>query len=151
MHELQNSGVHTAAPYTVTYNTFIGAYARVSKIVNKDASLKAERVLGDTIHLRNNINPLIAPEHRSYNQLISAWVNTKQLNSSEKSYWWWCRMREEYNETWNERIRPNVHTYNTVTVAFAWLGYAVKVENLLLEVLDQEGSNDMKLPNKGEA
>ena len=88
MHELQNSGVHTAAAYTVTYNTFIGAYARVSKIVNKDASLKAERVLGDTIHLRNNINPLIAPEHSSYNQFISAWVNTKQLNSSEKSYWW---------------------------------------------------------------
>ena len=48
----------------------------------------------------------------------------------------------EYNETVNEIIRPNIHTHNTVMEAFAQLGHAVKVEHLLLEVLDHEGSKD---------
>ena len=81
MHELQNTGVHAAAPDTVTYNTVIGAYARFTNKVNKDAPLKAEKVLRDMIHLRNNGNLLIAPDHRSYNHLISVWVKTKLPNS----------------------------------------------------------------------
>ena len=35
MNDLQNPGAHYAAPYTVTYNTVIGAYARVANKVNK--------------------------------------------------------------------------------------------------------------------
>ena len=85
MHELQNTGVHYTLPNTVTYNTSIGAYTRVAKKVNKDANLKAKKVLRDMVNLRNNGNPPIAPEHRSYNHLISAWVKNKQPKSSEKS------------------------------------------------------------------
>ena len=77
MQELQNSGFHAAAPYTVTYKTVIGACARVSNKVNKAAPLKAENLLRDMINLRNNGNTFIAPDHRSYNHLISAWLNTK--------------------------------------------------------------------------
>ena len=72
MHELKNAGVHAAAPDTVTYNTLIGEYLRVSKKFDKDAPLKAEKVLRDVIHFHNNVNPLIAPYHRYYNHLISA-------------------------------------------------------------------------------
>ena len=72
MHKLQNTGVRAAAPDTVGYNTVIGAYARVSNKVNKDAPLKVEKLLRGMIHLRNNINPLIMPEHISYNHLIIA-------------------------------------------------------------------------------
>ena len=57
-------------------------------------------------------------------------------------------MWEEYIETLNERIRPNVHTYNTVMADFSQLGHTVKVEHLLLEVLYHEGSKDTLLcPN----
>ena len=97
MHELQNEEVHAAAPDTVNYNTVIGAYARVFNNVNKYASLKEEIVLRDMIHLPNNRNPLIAPDYRSYNHLISAWVKTKQPKPAERSDWWLRRMGEEYN------------------------------------------------------
>ena len=57
-------------------------------------------------------------------------------------------MWEEYNETGNEIIRPNVHTYNTVMASFAQLGHAAKVKHLVLKVLDHEGSKDTSLrPN----
>ena len=72
MQELQNSGFHAAAPYTVTYKTVIGACARVSNKVNKAAPLKAENLLRDMINLRNNGNTFIAPDHRSYNHFIGA-------------------------------------------------------------------------------
>ena len=85
MHELQNSGVRDTAPDIVTYKTVIREYARVVKNVYKEAPLKAEKVVRDMIYLRNNINPIIAPYHRSYNPLISDWVKTKQLNSAEIS------------------------------------------------------------------
>ena len=77
-HELQNSVFRAEAPDTVTYNTVIGGYSRVSKKFNKYAPLKAEKVLRDMIHLRNNGNTLIALGHRSYNKLISSWVKTKK-------------------------------------------------------------------------
>ena len=85
MHELQNSGVRDTAPDIVTYKTVIREYARVVKNVYKEAPLKAKKVVRDMIYLRNNINPIIAPYHRSYNPLISDWVKTKQLNSAEIS------------------------------------------------------------------
>ena len=129
MHELQNSGVHAAAPDTVTYNTFIGEFKRVSNKVNKYDPLKAENLLRDMIHLRNIGSPIIAPDQRSYNHLISAWVKTKQPKSSEKSYWWLHSMREEYNGTGHDRTRPNFNTYNKVMAALAQLGHAVKVEH----------------------
>ena len=94
------------------------------------------------IHFRNNRNPLISPDHRSYNHLVLVWVMTKQLNSSEKSDWWLRSMWEECNETGNEIIRPNAHTYNTVMAYFAQLGHTVKVGRLLLEVLDHKRSKD---------
>ena len=101
------------------------------------------------IPLRNNQNPLIAPDHRSYNHLIRYWVKTKQLNSAEKSYWWLRRMWEEYNETGNDGIRPNVHTYNTIMVPFSQLVHTVKVKHLLFKVLDHNRSKDTLLrPNK---
>ena len=57
-------------------------------------------------------------------------------------------MWEEYSETGNEIIRPNVHTYNIVMADFAQLGHAIKAEHLLLEVLDHEGSKyTLLLPN----
>ena len=84
MHELQNAGVHAAAPDTVTYNTVIGAYARFSNKVNKDAPLKAEKVLRDMIHLRNNGNILILTEHSSYNHLVSVWLKTKKPNPDQQ-------------------------------------------------------------------
>ena len=57
-------------------------------------------------------------------------------------------MWEEYNETGNEIIIPNVNTYNTVMSYFSQLGYTVKVVHILLEVLDHEGSKDTLLrPN----
>ena len=132
MQELKNTGVHDAASYTFTYNTVIRAYARVTNKVNKYAPPKAEKVLKDMINLHNNINPLNVPDHRSYNHLISAWMNTKQPNSAEQSSWWLRRMWEDYNEAGNEIIRPNVHTYNTVMEYFSQLGHAVKVEHLIL-------------------
>ena len=101
MQELQNAGVRAVAPATVTTNTVIWAYVRVANKVNKDAHLKAENVLRDMIHLRNNGNPLIEPDHRSYNQFIIAWVNTKQPNSADKSDWWLHGMWEEHNEIGN--------------------------------------------------
>ena len=54
-------------------------------------------------------------------------------------------MWEDYNGTGNEIIRPNVHTYNTVMVDFAQLGHAIKFKQLLIEVLDHEGSKDTSL------
>ena len=83
MHELQNTGIHYTLPNTVTYNASIGAYTRVTKKVNKDAHIKVKKVLGDMINLRNNGNPLIAPKHRSYNELVIAWLMTKQPKSSD--------------------------------------------------------------------
>ena len=65
MHEFQNSGVHDEAPDTFTYNTYIGAYGRVTSKVNKDTPIKAKKVLRYMIHLCNNRNLLIAPDHRS--------------------------------------------------------------------------------------
>ena len=50
MHELQNAVVHDAAPYKVTYNTFIGVYAGFLNKFNKDAPFKAEKVLRDMFH-----------------------------------------------------------------------------------------------------
>ena len=100
------------------------------------------------IHLRNNVNPLIAPEHRYYNHLISACVKIKQPQSDEQTDWWLHRMWEEYIETRNEIIRPKVHTYNTVMENFAQLGHAVKAGHLMLEVLYHKGSRDTWLrPN----
>ena len=72
MHEFKNEIVHAAAPDTVTYNKGIGSYTRVTNKVSKDAPLKGEKVLRYIINLRNNGNPLIAPDHMSYNNLISA-------------------------------------------------------------------------------
>ena len=94
MHELQNTGVHAAAPDTVTYNTVIGAYARVANKVNKDAPLRAEKVLRDMIHFPITGKPLVAQDLMSYNQLISAWMKTKQPSSSDRSDWWLHRMWE---------------------------------------------------------
>ena len=73
MHELQNSGVHATASDTVTYDTCIGAYTISSNMFNTDAPLKAEKVFRGMIHLRNNGNLLVAPDHRSYDHLVSAW------------------------------------------------------------------------------
>ena len=148
MHELQNTGVHDAAPDTVTYNTVIGAYARVTNKVNKDTPLRAEKVLRDMIHFCNNGKPLVAPDHRSYNHLISAWMKTKQPSSSNRADWWLHRMWEKYNETGNEIIRSSVHIYNTVMADFAHLGHTVKVKHLMVDVLDHKGSKDTSLrPN----
>ena len=83
MHELQNVGVHAAAPDKVTYNTVIGLYTRVSNKFNKYSPLKSEKVLIDMIHFHNNRNLLIAPGNRSYNHLVSAWVNTKKPKPAE--------------------------------------------------------------------
>ena len=59
-------------------------------------------------------------------------------------------MWEEYNETINEIIIPNGYTYNTVMADFIQLGHAVKVEHLLLELLDHDQSKDTPLrPNNG--
>ena len=102
------------------------------------------------IHLHNNGNPLIAPDHRSYDHLVSDWVITRQPNSSEISDWWLHRMWEDYNETVDEIIRPNVHTYNKVMAYFSQLGHAVKVELLMSELLNHEVSKDTSLhPNTG--
>ena len=87
MHELQNEGVHSSARDTVTYNTVIGVYASFSNKVNKYSSLEAEKLLRDMIYFRNNRNPLIAPDHRYYNHLVSDWVITKQTNSAGQSDW----------------------------------------------------------------
>ena len=92
MHELQNTGVHAALPDTVSYNTVIGAYTRVTKKVNKDAHIKAKKFLRDMINLRNNGNQLVAPDHRYYIHLISSWVKNNQPNSSERPYWWLHRI-----------------------------------------------------------
>ena len=97
------------------------------------------------INLYNNGNPLSAPDYRSYNHFISVWAKTKKPNSSEQSAWWLRRMWEDYNETGNEIIRPNFHTYNTVMADFAQLGHAVKSKHSLLEVLDHEVSKDTSL------
>ena len=57
-------------------------------------------------------------------------------------------MWEDYNGTGNEIIIPNVHTYNTVMADFAQLGHAIKFKQLLIEVLDHDGSKDTSiLPN----
>ena len=83
MHELQNTGVHYLAPDTFTDDTLILTYVIFTNKVNKDAPLKAEKVLRDMIHLRNNGNPLIAPKHRSYNELVIAWLMNKKPKSSD--------------------------------------------------------------------
>ena len=44
------------------------------------------------IHLRKNVNPLIAPDHGSHNHLVGAWVMTKQLSLAERSDWWLHRI-----------------------------------------------------------
>ena len=132
MDELQNSGVHAAAPDIATYNTVIGEYSIVINKVNKYAPIKSEKMLRNIIHFRNNRNPLIAPDHRSYNNLIIAWLKTKQPNSAEWSYRWLHRMWEEYIETRNDIIRPNSHTYNRVMVDFVQLGHTIKFEHLRL-------------------
>ena len=132
MHRLKNSGVHAAAPDTVTYNKVIGACIIFSRKDNKEAPLKAEKVLRDMIHLRNKGNPITMPDHRSHNHLIVAGVKTKQQTLAEWSEWWLHRMWEEYIETRNDIIRPNSHTYNRVMVDFVQLGHTVKFEHLLL-------------------
>ena len=86
MNKLQNSGVHSEALDTVTYNTVIGAYARFAKNVNKDAHIKAEKVLTNMIHLCNNGNLSLHLNIGLIIILVITWLMTKQPNSSEKSY-----------------------------------------------------------------
>ena len=95
MHRLKNSGVHAAAPDTVTYKKVIGAYIILSGKEDKEAPLKAEKLLRDMIHLRNKGNPLITPDHRSYNHLIVPWLKDKQQTLAEWSEWWLHRMWED--------------------------------------------------------
>jgi hypothetical protein len=73
MHDLEKAGRENAAPNTVAYNLWIGAWARTAHPYNPEAPMRAERVLRRMMVLRDNqklfANNIIAPDETSYNHV----------------------------------------------------------------------------------
>jgi len=140
MHDLADAGDIHVSPTTDAYNTYIGAYARTANEFNAKAPLAAEGVLRKMIAFRDEGLLHIQPDQRSYIQVMRAWARARRSNSGERAEWWLRNMWTEYEETENEKVRPNVGTYCAVMEAYFGLHRpnAMKIESLLLELLEHE-------------
>eukprot|EP00978_Attheya_sp_CCMP212_P033058 scaffold131660_cov51-Attheya_sp.AAC.1 len=127
MHDLEEAGRENAAPNTVAYNLWIGAWTRTAHPYNPEAPMRAERVLRRMMVLRDNqklfANNIIAPDETSYNHVIRAWAKTKRRNSGKRAEFWLNHMWQEYRQEEesgleNNRPCPSVMTYNIVMDAY---------------------------------
>ena len=71
MHKLHDAGLEYVIPNTVSYNTLITAWARLSGPLHPDAPLRAEKVLRKMIALKEEGHPEVAPDHLSFTKVDS--------------------------------------------------------------------------------
>lgn len=140
MDALQVAGADVE-PDTVSYNIILGGYVRVANAINTDAPLRAERVLRQMVDLQSEGLSSISPDQRSYVHVIRCWAKIKRHNSGERCEWWLRKMWQEFDDTGNEHIRPNTDVYNAVMSGYEGVD-AVKVDNLLTEMLDLEQTDN---------
>mmetsp|Transcript_16707 Transcript_16707/g.20408 ORF Transcript_16707/g.20408 Transcript_16707/m.20408 type:complete len:353 (+) Transcript_16707:677-1735(+) len=148
MHDLNDIGNVDVVPNNVAYNTIISAYSRISSEKYPDAPIQAESVLRKMIELSDKGGENhIAPDTRSYNAIIRCWANAKQKRSGIRSEWWLRRMWEDGDGGTNDvNVVPDVNTYNSVILAFLNVDRPIEAENLLKELIEMDGSNDLR-PN----
>lgn len=139
MHALQEAGADVV-PNTISYNIILGGYARISNEINSDSPLRAERLLRRMMDFQNEENSCIAPDQRSYSHVIRCWAKIKRQNSGERGEWWLRKMWQEFHDSGNEDIRPNVDVYNAVMSGYGTYD-AAKVDELLAEMIDLEQSD----------
>jgi hypothetical protein len=74
MHKLYDAGLDYVVPNTVTYNTLITAWARLSGPLHPDGPLRAEKVLRKMIALKEGGHPEVAPDHLSFTKVSALLV-----------------------------------------------------------------------------
>lgn len=77
MHKLYDAGLDYVIPNTVSYNTLITAWARLSGPLHPDAPLRAEKVLRKMIALKEGGHPEVAPDHLSFAKVKSRVFTTR--------------------------------------------------------------------------
>lgn len=142
MHDLSEAGDADVSPTTDAYNTYIAAFARTANEFNPKAPLAAEGVLRQMIAFRDEGLLHIQPDQRSYIQVMRAWGKAGRSNSGERAEWWLRNMWTEYEETGNDKLRPNVGCYLAVMEAYFRQANVAKLEGLLLELLEHENESD---------
>lgn len=147
MHNLADAGDINVFPTTDAYNTYIGAYARTANELNPKAPLAAEGILRKMMAFRDQALLHIQPDQRSYIQVMRAWGKARRSNSGERAEWWLRNMWTEYEETGNEKVRPNLGAYLAVMEAYFLQSNATKLEGLLLELLEHEKTNSTEKDN----
>jgi len=144
MHDLSEAGDINVSPTTDAYNTYIAAFARTANEFNPKAPLAAEGVLRKMIAFRDEGLLYIQPDQRSYVQVMRAWGKARRSNSGERAEWWLRNMWTEYEQTGNEKVRPNVGAYLAVMEAYFHQANVTKLESLLLELLEHECGSDIQ-------
>ena len=150
MHNLADAGDVNVSPTTDAYNTYIGAYVRTANEFNPKAPLAAEGILRKMMAFRDEGLLHLQPDQRSYIQVMRAWGKARRSNSGERAEWWLRNMWTEYEETGNEKVRPNVGAYLAVMEAYFLQPNATtggKLEGLLLELLEHEKTNSTEKDN----
>ena len=147
MHNLADAGDVNVSPTTDAYNTYIGAYVRTANELTPKAPLAAEGILRKMMAFRDEGLLHLQPDQRSYIQVMRAWGKARRSNSGERAEWWLRNMWTEYDETGNEKVRPNVGAYLAVMEAYFLQSNATKLEGLLLELLDHEKTNSTDKDN----
>ncbi|KAL6006228.1 hypothetical protein ACLOJK_040274 [Asimina triloba] len=100
-------------PQTSTFNTLIKGYGKAGK---PEESLK----LLDTMYHEYNVKP----DDRSYNTVIRAWCNHKNLTQAHNVF----RMMVAAG------VQPDVVSYNTLATAYSQNGDTNRAEDLMLEM-----------------
>ena len=151
---MQDAGDVNVVPNTASYNTLISAFVRTANVENRDHPLEAERILLKMIDFRNQGNADIAPDQRSFIHVMRSWSKTQRSNSAERAEWWLGKMWEEYRETGNSNLRPNIGVYNAVMEAYfrrmqlpslTSQKNVRKLDQLLMELLKFERNGDETL------
>ena len=151
---MQDAGDVNVVPNTASYNTLISAFVRTANVENRDHPLEAERILLKMIDFRNQGNADIAPDQRSFIHVMRSWSKTQRSNSAERAEWWLGKMWEEYRETGNSNLRPNIGVYNAVMEAYfrrmqlpslTSQKNVRKLDQLLMELLKFERNGDESL------
>lgn len=75
MHALHRAGNTEVTPNTISYNSVISAWSKISSEYNEDAPLRAEELLREMLHLHEDrIYPEINPDHFSYTNVRNSFL-----------------------------------------------------------------------------
>lgn len=141
-------------PTTVSYNAVIDAYAKAGTV---PAAENAEALLERMMLLDESSSSGIKPNTRSFNSVINAWAKASGRAGDEggaaatRAQDLLDRMENLYEQTGNDQVQPDAHSFCTVINALARSqrsGKAERAHNLFREMktLYQAGNSRLK-PN----